>query len=105
MKRIIFVLTVGTVVATLIATAAAPAMADDDFSVLDDEFGILGDNFGVDLNNDGEDEEDEGDIVDDVDVSDPFLVGDDVCVDVVVTFEDGSTETDQQCEELEDLLF
>ena len=105
MKRIIFALTVGTMVATLLATAAAPALADDDFRVLEDDFGIVDDVFGVDFNDDEEDDEDEGDVVDDVEVSDPFLVGDDVCVDVVVTFEDGSTETDQQCEELEDLLF
>ena len=96
MKRIIFVLTVGTIVATLLATAAAPAMADDDFSVLNDAFGFdFNDNVVVD----------EGDLVDDVDVSDPFVVDDEVCADVVVTFEDGSTDTDRECEDLEDLFF
>jgi hypothetical protein len=62
----------------------------DGDGVLDD-ISIFGDG------NDDDDEEDDGDELDDVDVGDAFLDGSDICVLVVSTFEDGSTEEDEAC--------
>ena len=51
-----------------------------------------------------EEDEDEGDEIDDIDVEDAFIDDGDICVPVVITFEDGSTDTDIECEDVEDVV-
>ncbi len=58
----------------------------------------------VSLDNDGV-FDDDGDEIDDVDVEDAFFDGDDVCVIVVTEFEDGSTDVDEECVDVEDAVF
>jgi hypothetical protein len=52
-----------------------------------------------------DDDDDDGDEIDDVDVEEAFIDGDDVCVLVVTEFEDGSTDVDEECVDVEDASF
>jgi hypothetical protein len=93
----------------MVAASAIPAVADiEDF----DQNSILDDNDSNDDDNDSfedddGDEEDNGDEIANVDVGEAFFDSGEVCVPVVIEFEDGSTDVDEQCEDvdLEDVSF
>jgi hypothetical protein len=75
----------------MLVASAGPVTAEVDLDgddVLDD-ISIFGDG--------NDDEEGDSDDLDDVDVGDAFLDGNHICVPVVTTFEDGSTEEDEAC--------
>jgi len=76
--------------AAMMVGMAAPAMANDLFD--DDHDGIFDDDNGI-----FDDDEDDGDEIDDVDVEGAFFDGDDVCVLVVIEYEDGSVDVDEEC--------
>jgi hypothetical protein len=71
------------------AVSAAMGEVDLDGDGLLDAISIFGDG--------NDDEEGDGDELDDVDVGDAFLDGNDICVPVVTTFEDGSKDEDEAC--------
>jgi hypothetical protein len=78
--------------AAMLVAYAVPATAEVDI----DGDGVL-DDISVFGDGNDEEEEDDGDEVDDVEVGDAFLDGDDICIPVVTTFEDGSTDEDEAC--------
>ena len=87
------VLAAAALSAAMLAASAVPAAmgeVDLDGDGLLDDISIFGDG------ND-DDEEGNGDELDDVDVGDAFLHGNDICVPVVTTFEDGSKDEDEAC--------
>ena len=98
MRRIAWVLVAAALLTAMLGSSALPAAADVDFEhdgIFDDDDGIFGEE-GIF----GDDDDDDGDDIDDVDVEGPFLRGDDVCVVVVIEFEDGTTDTDVECEDV-----
>ena len=93
MKRILFVLTAAALLVAMVGASAVPAMAQVNL-----------DNNNNNNNNAGifdDDDDDDGDEIDDVDVEEAFIDGDDVCVLVVTEFEDGSTAVDEECVDVE----
>jgi hypothetical protein len=75
----------------MLVASAVPAMGEVDL----DGDGVLDD---ISIFGDGNDDEDaDGYELDDVEVGDAFLDGNDICVPVVTTFEDGSTDEDEAC--------
>jgi hypothetical protein len=75
----------------MLVASAVPAMGEVDL----DGDGVLDD---ISIFGDGHDAEDaDGYELDDVEVGDAFLDGNDICVPVVTTFEDGSTDEDEAC--------
>lgn len=97
MRRILLVLAAAALLVAMLGASAVPAMAQvdlDNDGIFDDDNGIFDD-----------DDEDDGDEIDDVDVEDAFFDGDDVCVLVVIEFEDGSTDVDEECVDIEDARF
>ena len=97
MKRILFVLTAAALLMAMVGASAVPAMAQVN---LDNNDGVFDDNDNG-IFDDDEDDED-GDEIDDVDVEEAFIDGDDVCVTVVTEYEDGSTDVDEECVDVED---
>jgi len=98
MRRIAWVLVAAALLAAMMGSFALPAMADVDFDndgIFDHDDGIFGDE-GIF----GDDDNDDGDDINDVDVGPAFLRGDDICVVVVIEFEDGTTDTDVECEDV-----
>ncbi len=73
------------------AASAVPAVAQVDL----DGDGVVDDSSIFDVNNEGEDAD--GDIIDDVDVGAAFLDGTYICVPVLITYEDGSTDEEDAC--------
>ncbi len=95
MRRILLVLAAAALLAAMLGASAVPAVAQvslDNDGIFDDDNGIF-------------DDEDDGDEIDDVDVEEAFFDGDDVCVLVVIEFEDGSTDVDEECVDVEDAVF
>jgi hypothetical protein len=91
LRRILLVLAAAALLVTMLVASAGPVTAEVDLDgddVLDD-ISIFGDG--------NDDEEGDSDELDDVEVGDAFLDGNDICVPVVTTFEDGSTEEDEAC--------
>jgi hypothetical protein len=82
LKRLFLILMAAALMAAMMVSSPAPAMADHLF-----------------------DDEDDGDVIDDVDVEDAFFDGDDVCVLVVIEYEDGSTDVDEECVDIEEASF
>jgi len=84
------------------AASATTAVADiddlDNESILES----IQDNDDEDI--DDEEDVDEDEEVDDIDVEDAFIDDGDICVPVVITFADGSTETETECEDAEDVV-
>ena len=97
MKRILFVLTAAALLVDMVGASAVPAMAQVnlDNNNNNNNAGIF----------DDDDDDDDGDEIDDVDVEEAFIDGDDVCVLVVTEFEDGSTDVDEECVDVEDASF
>ena len=95
MRRVPLVLAAAALLVAMLAASAAPAMAQVDL----DGDGLLDDSsiFGDGNDDDDDEEEDDGDELDDVDAGEAFLDGSDICVLVVTTFEDGSTDEDEAC--------
>jgi hypothetical protein len=102
LRRILFVLTAAALLVAMVGASAVPAMAqvnldnnnNNNAGVFDDDNGTFG---GGD--------DDEGDEIDDVDVEEAFVDGDDVCVLVVTEFEDGSTDVDEECVDVGEASF
>ena len=95
MKRILFVLTAAALLVAMVGASAVPAMAQVNLdNNNNNNAGIFDD-----------DDDDDGDEIDDVDVEEAFIDGDDVCVLVVTEFEDGSTDVDEECVDVEDASF
>jgi len=92
LRRILLVLAAAALLVAMLVASAVPAMAQVDL----DGDGLLDDSSIFGNGNDDE-EDDGGDELDDVDVGDTFLDGNDICVPVEITFEDGSTEEDEEC--------
>jgi hypothetical protein len=97
LRRILLVLGTAALLAAMVAASAVPAVAQVDL----DGDGVVDDSssssiFEDDVN-EGEEEEEDGDAIDDVDVGDAFLDGTYICVPVVITYEDGSTDEEDVC--------
>jgi hypothetical protein len=95
----LLVLTTAALLAAMVAASATSAVADIDGS---DDSGISEEN---DNDSSTFEDEDEDDGIDDVAVGDAFIDGDDICVPVVITYEDGSTSEDEECAGAEDASF
>src|SRR5215212_7486101 len=76
--------------AAMVAASATTAVADIDGSDNESIFDNDNDDDGI------------FDEIDDVDVGDAFFADGDICVPVVIEFEDGSTDTDTECEDVDD---
>ncbi len=98
LRRILLVLAAAALLVAMLGASAVPAMAQVD---LDNE-GIFDDDNGI---FDDDDEDEDGDVIDDVDVEGAFFDGDDVCVLVVIEYEDGSVDVDEECVDVEDAFF
>src|SRR5215212_9978543 len=97
----------------MVAASTTPAFADIDgldnesiFNNDNDHDSIFDDNDDGIFDDDDEDndDDDDGDEIDDVEVGDAFLDDGDICVPVVIEFEDDSTDTDTECEDAEDII-
>jgi hypothetical protein len=107
LRRVLLALATAALLVAMFVASAVPAMAQVDLDgdgVLDDSSFFGDDNDALDDSsffgddNDAEEEDDDGgDEVDDVEVGDPFLDGNEVCIPVVTTFKDGSTDEDKDC--------
>jgi hypothetical protein len=100
-------LATAALLAAMVATSSVPAaaqvdidgdgVADDSSSIFDgednDEEGILDD-----------DEEEDGDEISDVEVGDAFVDGNNICVPVLITYDDGSTDEYDECTDASELL-
>ena len=96
MRRILLLLAAAALLAAMVATSSVPAAAQVDLDgdgVSDDSSSIF---------DDEDNDEEDGDEIDDVDVEEAFIDGDDVCVTVVTEYEDGSTDVDEECVDVED---
>ena len=93
MRRVLLVLATAASLVAMFVASAVPAMAQVDL----DGDGVLDDSSFFGDENDAEEDDDGDDEVDDVEVGDPFLDGNEVCIPVVTTFEDGSTDEDEDC--------
>ena len=105
MRRILLVLTTAALLAAMVAASTTPAFADIDGLDNESIFNNDNDHDGIfDEDDEDNDDEDDGDEIDDVEVGDAFLDDGDICVPVVIEFEDGSTDTDIECEDAEDII-
>ena len=97
MKRILLVLGAAALLAAMVTAFSVPAVAQaglqgdgifDDSSIFDDE---------------ENDAEEDGDEINHLEVGDTFLDGDEICVPVLLTFVDGSTDDVEECVDASDL--
>ena len=97
MRRILLVLAAAALLAAMVTAFSVPAVAQaglqgdgifDDSSIFDDE---------------ENDAEEDGDKINHLEVGDTFLDGDDICVPVLLTFVDGSTDDVAECVDASDL--
>ena len=98
MQRILLVLAAAALLVAMMGVSAVPAMAQVDLNndgIFEDDNGIF----------DDDDDDDDGDEIEDVDVEEAFFDGDDVCVLVVIEYEDGSTDVDDECVDVEEAFF
>ena len=102
MRRILLVLTTAALLAAMVAASTTPAFADIDG--LDNESIFNNDNNHDGIFDEDDEDNDDGDEIDDVEVGDAFLDDSDICVPVVIEFEDDSTDTDTECEDVEDII-
>ena len=98
MRRILLVLAAAALLAAMVTVFSVPAVAQvgpqgdgifDGSSIFDDE------------KNDAEEDGDEK--INHLEVGDTFLDGDEICVPVLLTFVDGSTDDVEECVDASDL--
>ena len=98
MRRILLVLAAAALLAAMVTAFSVPAVAQvglqghgifDDSSIFDDE---------------ENDAEEDGDEVNNVEVGNAFLDGDDICLPMLITFVDGSTDEVEKCVGASELL-
>ena len=98
MRRILLVLAAAALLAAMVTVFSVPAVAqvgpqgDDIFD---------GSSFFDDEKNDAEEDGDEK--INHLEVGDTFLDGDEICVPVLLTFVDGSTDDVEECVDASDL--
>ena len=97
MRRILLVLAAVALLAAMVTAFSVPAVAQvglqgdgifDDSSIFDDQ---------------ENDAEEDGDKINHLEVGDTFLDGDEICVPVLLTFVDGSTDDVEECVDASDL--
>jgi hypothetical protein len=98
LRRILLVLAAAALLAAMVTAFSVPAVAQvgpegdgilDDSSIFDDE---------------ENDAEEDGDEINHLEVGDVFLDDDEICVPVLLTFVDGSTDDVEECVDASELL-
>ncbi len=97
MRRILLVLAAAALLAAMVTAFSVPAVAQVDLQ----GDGIFDDNSIFD--DQENDAEEDGDKINHLEVGDTFLDGDEICVPVLLTFVDGSTDDVEECVDASDL--